>query len=97
MKNKVIRLILNAKLKPCPLCGKSSSVEPVDGMDIYDFVDEEIYHDMGFAPEYTADPYYHMYYLGCAKRLGGCGAFLSKDVDKDAAIQAWNTRTNEKD
>lgn len=83
----------NVVLRPCPFCGKSSSVEIVDGMGIYDFADYKVYKLMNAYPEYPADPEYHPWYVGCSKKKGGCGSYLVRDCfDKNAAIKAWNSR-----
>ena len=73
----------DAKLKPCPFCGKIEPVKILDENDFECLSESEL--------EYIYNPYFT---VCCDVNSGGCGACGGFRISQDEAAEAWNGRAD---
>ena len=73
---------MSDELKPCPFCGKTTSLRVGSSFE-YDYDGDTIGQDEMFAVYCDADS---------DRKLDGCGASAGYQRTEIKAIKAWNTR-----
>lgn len=76
------------KLKPCPFCGKTDSLEFTNAKELEEcarFESEE-------CPCFEQEPRCHCIAVVCNVHKGGCGATSGYATDIDRVVAKWNQR-----